>query len=183
MSARAEFTFAILVACSACTISPAGIGSSPTPSSPSRPAPAPLPQPSATGDVETAEEVIDDSNSARTRQGLQLIAANEAMNRAAMQYARELAQRHTISHFSTTPGREDPAKRLTDAGIKWMAVAENLALMSPRPGIAPQVIQGWLNSPPHRENLLNPIYRITGAGVARDEQGNYYVVQMYATLR
>jgi uncharacterized protein YkwD len=105
------------------------------------------------------------------------------MNKAAMAYARELAQRHTINHMSATPGLEDPAKRLTAAGVKWSGVGENLALISSRAGVADIVIRGWLNSPPHRENLLDPHFKVTGAGVARDEQGNYYVVQMYATLR
>src|SRR4051812_14517346 len=90
---------ALAVATSACTITPAGIGPSPTPTS-SRAA-STLSTP-AGADAETANEVIDGSNSARTRLGQPLLAANELINRAAMSYARELAQRHTINHTSPT---------------------------------------------------------------------------------
>lgn len=103
------------------------------------------------------------------------------MNRAATEYANELAARHEIEHISTTRGKEDPAARLDAVGVKWTRVGENLAELSPRLGIATQTIQMWLDSPGHRHNLLNPLYHSTGAGVARDERGYYYVVQMYAT--
>ncbi len=113
--------------------------------------------------------------------GLSPLASNDGANRAAMDYAQALAVRHELDHESRVPGMETPGARLQAAGIKWTRVGENLAQFSPRVGIADSSIEGWLNSPAHRRNLLNPAYTITGAGVARDERGEYYVVQMYAT--
>ena len=43
-------------------------------------------------------------------------------------------------------------------------------------------IDGWLNSPGHRRNLLDERsagYRYTGIGVARDVDGAVYIAQVY----
>jgi uncharacterized protein YkwD len=32
-----------------------------------------------------------------------------------------------------------------------------------------QVIQGWLNSPPHKSIMLDPIYKVAGVGFARSQ--------------
>ena len=130
---------------------------------------------------EVADQVIAESNLARHTEGLAPLSTSTGANRAAMAYAQELAARKEISHTSPARGLEDPGSRLAAAGVSWTRVAENLALFSPRVGIAEHSIKGWLNSAGHRRNLLNPVYTITGAGVATDERGNYYIVQIYAT--
>jgi uncharacterized protein YkwD len=125
-------------------------------------------------------EVVAAANRARVKQGLSSLETNEAMMRAAMEYAAELAGRETLDHKSRTVGKEDAGERLRSVGVPWNRVGENLAMFSPRIGIAESSITGWLNSPGHRRNLLDANFRMTGAGVARDVNGNYYVVQMYA---
>jgi uncharacterized protein YkwD len=132
-------------------------------------------------ELEIAAKVNEEASRTRRAQGLDALTVNEKMNRAAQDYAFELANRGELDHESKTRGREDPGARLEAAGVKWSRVGENLALFSPRVGIASHTIDGWLNSPPHRHNLLNPLYTMTGAGVARDLRGTYYIVQMYAT--
>jgi uncharacterized protein YkwD len=136
-----------------------------------------------TADAQIAREIVQQANAARAREGLHAMAYSDGANRAAMKYAQELALRHEISHTSQVSGRETAGARLLAEGVNWTRAGENLAEFSPRIGIAENAIQGWLDSPPHRHNLLNAEYNATGAGVARDEQGNYYVVQLYVTLR
>ncbi len=149
---------------------------------PTAPAPTTRRLPTGLPDAAIASEVVIASNEARKREGLRALAASDGANRAAMEYAQELALRHSIDHTSEVTGKKTPGERLQSAGVKWTRVGENLAMFSPRVGIADNAIEGWLNSPAHRRNLLNGAFTVTGAGVARDERGNYYIVQLYATL-
>ncbi|HEX6693903.1 MAG TPA: CAP domain-containing protein, partial [Longimicrobiales bacterium] len=105
----------------------------------------------------------------------------EGMNAAAQAHAEHLRGRHELDHTSWIAGRKDPAARLDAEGVKWTRVGENLAQLSDRAGIPDATIQIWMNSPGHRHNLLDPQFNVTGVGVARDERGTYYIVQMYAT--
>ena len=56
------------------------------------------------------------------------------------------------------------------------AVAENVAYGSQT---AAEVVNGWLNSPPHKKNIEGN-YRLTGIGVARDVKSRLYFTQIFA---
>ena len=46
--------------------------------------------------------------------------------------------------------------------------------------LAKQFFEGWKNSPPHRENMLDPDVTETGVALAQSEQtGVFYAVQMF----
>jgi uncharacterized protein YkwD len=42
------------------------------------------------------------------------------------------------------------------------------------------VNEAFMNSPPHREVILNPVYRYFGAGIARDDNGWVYFVYVFS---
>jgi uncharacterized protein YkwD len=56
------------------------------------------------------------------------------------------------------------------------AVAENVAFGS---STAKEVVDGWLNSPGHKKNIEGN-YKLTGIGVARDQQAKLYFTQIFA---
>ena len=43
--------------------------------------------------------------------------------------------------------------------------------------LADEVVEGWLTSPSHRENLLSPDYARMGIGVAADDEREVFVTQ------
>lgn len=43
---------------------------------------------------------------------------------------------------------------------------------------ARQVVDGWMNSPGHRRNILGH-YHLTGIGISRDKQGRIYYTQLF----
>jgi uncharacterized protein YkwD len=45
--------------------------------------------------------------------------------------------------------------------------------------IASQVVNGWMNSPGHRENILNARYDREGIGIAVSSDGKVYVTQNF----
>jgi uncharacterized protein YkwD len=70
------------------------------------------------------------------------------------------------------------ATGVTNAGYRWSAVAENIAMGYPDPAA---VMTGWMNSPGHRTNILNCQYRQLGVGVAASAKGARYWTQDFGT--
>jgi uncharacterized protein YkwD len=59
-------------------------------------------------------------------------------------------------------------------------MGENVASNSfPRTVVARIVVRGWLDSPGHRRNLQGN-YALTGIGVVRSANGEYFATQLYA---
>ena len=153
--------------------------------------PAPADSPSGTlyssfPAIEAA--LLEAANRARAEAGLRPLEADERLAGAALAYSRELAARGDLSHTSATPGRETVDARLLASGGSYAGGGENLAAMSsadaPTPAeIAARVAAGWAESPAHRVNLLKPEYVLAGTGVARGEDGGWYIVQLYAAPR
>lgn len=58
--------------------------------------------------------------------------------------------------------------------------AENLFYTSSGANLAEQSLQAWIDSPGHHKNLKGN-FKYSGIGIARDQAGGYYVVQLYLT--
>jgi uncharacterized protein YkwD len=98
---------------------------------------------------------------------------------AAQQHALTMAQTGCFSHDATgsNPCPDGtPCRRIAGAGYQWSRVGENIALNSS--GLA-STIRGWLASPGHCANMLNPNYVHLGGGLAKDGQGDSYFVQTF----
>jgi uncharacterized protein YkwD len=80
-----------------------------------------------------------------------------------------------LSHTSPTFG--DFATRAAAHGVTGTA-GENIARGSSSPSA---IVNLWVNSAPHRANLLNRNYKSTGVGVSKDAQGRYYYLQCFSS--
>jgi len=115
-------------------------------------------------------------NEIRQQNNLNPLAENERLAQVARNYSRRMAQENFFSH--TGPDGDTPAQRVRSAGITYSVVGENLFTSTNAPQPMPLAIQGWMNSPGHRENILRPDYRETGIGIWRN--GNtYYFTQLF----
>ena len=66
--------------------------------------------------------------------------------------------------FAHRCAKEPPlAQRAKNAGYGYRGVAENIAGGSPTPA---EVVEGWMNSPGHRANILRREYTHVAIGVA-----------------
>jgi uncharacterized protein YkwD len=81
------------------------------------------------------------------------------LNDAARAHARDLAKHSTLSH--TGSDGSTPAVRVTRTGYTWRVVGENVAS---GPTSAEEVMEGWLASPGHCENLMSPRFTEMGIG-------------------
>lgn len=148
--------------------------------------PAPRPTTSTPSEIAAFErKTIEVVNDVRASHGARALARNEAMMRAARDHAVELAQRGVLDHASSTPGMETFAKRLAAAGAPaWTLAGENLIqLPYVATEVADEAVTGWLGSPGHRAQMIEPTYTDTGVGIARDASGNWYIVQLFIRRR
>lgn len=143
----------------------------PAPETPAPETPAPE-TPDAAAPEEFEAEVVRLVNIEREKNGLSALKSdNEKLNRAADIRAEELMT--SFSH--TRPSGADCFSVLIERGIKYCAAGENIARGSLTPA---GVVEGWLNSPEHRANILTGSF--THIGVGYNENGNFWV-QLFIT--
>lgn len=115
------------------------------------------------------------ANEARVEAGLKPLDFYPELYRAARAHAEDMLRRGYFGHEA--PGGPSLFERLWKAGVFELKVAENLyELDGPYlPADLPErAVQGWLDSPGHRKNLLDPGF--THMAIAVLGQGNRYVV-------
>jgi hypothetical protein len=110
------------------------------------------------------------ANAERAQRGLPQLHWDGALYQAALGHAREMASRASISH--QYPGEPELAQRGKIAGAHFSVIAENVA----EAPTAVRIHDAWMNSPGHRENLLDPRVDSIGISVIRRD-GQLYAVQ------
>lgn len=101
-----------------------------------------------------------------------------ALERAAARYARDMATHGYMDH--TGRDGSSPGERATRSGYRWRETGENLAsgVMTPEDAVA-----GWVRSPEHCANLMDPGFRHMGVAYAvnsRQEAGIYWAQEFGA---
>lgn len=124
-----------------------------------RPAPA---TPQGTSQPSSDEKLLfDAANRERAAAGLQSLAWDSALAAAARQHALLMAQEHLLAH--QYPDEFPLAERAARAGAKFSMIAENIAV-----GEDPASIHdGWMHSPGHRKNILNPELAAVGIAIVQ----------------
>ena len=132
-----------------------------------------------TSDHWSAERQIENAiNETRRKAGRADLAHSDALARVALGHSRDMAHRHELAH--ELPGTGGPVDRITAAGIAYRKVAENVAENRGYEDPAERAVQGWLDSPGHRANILDRDVTQTGVGVAYDsEHDTYYFTQLF----
>ena len=106
-------------------------------------------------------------NGERADAGLPPLKLNAKLSAAAQAYASDLVDGQYFSHTgrdgSTIRTRLGAAGYLPRNG-GW-AIGENLAWGTGALATPASIMRAWMNSPGHRENILNPEYREIGIGV------------------
>lgn len=85
---------------------------------------------------------------------------NERLEQVARAHSRDMADKKFFSH--TGSGGAGSGERIRAAGYNWTVYGENIAEGFPTER---QVVEGWLKSPGHCSNIMNPNF--TEMGVAR----------------
>lgn len=117
-----------------------------------------------------AHRIFELTNQDRQQHGLPALRWNAALADAAQGHADRMARQRTLSHQYA--GEPELTERAASSGAHFRAIAENIAL-----GPNPQSIeQGWMKSPPHRANILDPKMDALGVAVV-EHDGSLYAVE------
>ncbi len=105
--------------------------------------------------------LLQSTNQNRTANGVAALSLNALLNQSAQAKAKDMANRNYWSH--NTPEGNPPWVFITQAGYDYKTAGENLAY-----GFATSndTVTGWMNSPPHKANLLNAGFVDVGFGIA-----------------
>ena len=127
----------------------------------------------------TPEKIIELTNLERSKSSLGMLRENRLLSEAARQKAADMFAFNYWAHVS--PSGRTPWAFFGDVGYKYQYAGENLA----RDFSDPQaVVNAWMNSPSHRENMVNSKYQEIGVAVVNGTlQGveTTLVVQLFGT--
>jgi uncharacterized protein YkwD len=122
------------------------------------------------------QQVLALVNDNRRRGGCASLSLDPRLITAAYGHAADMARRGYFAHES--PNGEGAGERVQDTGYKWSRYGENIAR---GPDSAYEVVDGWMHSPEHRENIMDCKLREMGIGLAFDSDRTPYWVQDFAT--
>ncbi|MCL7378497.1 CAP domain-containing protein [Streptomyces sp. 35G-GA-8] len=131
----------------------------------------------AAGLLRTAAEVLSLTNAERTRAGLRPLADDRELAAAAQAYSADMAARAFYSH--TSPEGLAPWDRAAAAGAAHRGIGENIACGQRDPR---EVVQGWMDSPGHRANILKPDFTHLGVGFAGGGPAGTYWTQLFGQV-
>ena len=118
------------------------------------------PQPS-NGGGDIAQRVLELSNAERSRAGAPPLSLHPQLIAAAQHHTDLMVKHNQLTH--QLPGEPKMGDRISQAGYRAGASAENVAQGQSSPE---EVMSAWMNSPGHRDNLLNPEFQHLGVGHA-----------------
>ena len=128
--------------------------------------------PSLDSSVTTYEkEVVRLVNIERANRGLRTLEYDWQLSRVARYKSEDMQKNNYFSHTSPTYG--SPFNMMKSFGITYKTAGENIAKGYKNPSA---VVDGWMNSPGHRANILNSSF--THIGVGYTSSGNYWT-QMF----
>jgi len=154
-----------------------------------------------------ARAIHDRVNLVRLEEGLSQLAWNDTLAMIATVHSDDMAANDYFEHINregaspTDRGRAADYECVQHEGSRiYEGIGENLfqtfhydsytTISDPLgtrveyewktlPELAEEAVQGWLNSPPHRKNLLNARYRTHGIGVGISKDLGLYVTQNF----
>ncbi|MFI1754035.1 CAP domain-containing protein [Streptomyces sp. NPDC020571] len=126
------------------------------------------------GLARTTSEVVALTNRERAGAGLPALSADARLTAAAQAHSADMVARDFYSHTDPDGGR--PWDRAAAAGAARRTVGENIACGQRSPA---DVVEGWMNSPGHRANILKADFTHIGVGLAGGGRAGTYWTQLF----
>jgi len=141
--------------------------------------------------AQTEQVIFEETNKMRRQNGVPPLLLDTSLSDIAREHSQDMADQQFFSH--TNLNGEDPTGRAERHGYPttrtvgstiWMGIGENIGKMptgnvegmgyiaSTPEAVGKAQVQSWMESPGHRENILNPNYVKIGIGTGFD--GEYY---------
>ena len=125
--------------------------------------------------------IVEQTNDFRVKNDLPPVTIDDDLQQAAQSFADYMSAENRYGHRAD--GRT-PAQRAKDAGYDYCEVRENIARVvdstdNTGDELSKTLTRGWIDSPPHRENMLAGDVTQTGVAIATDKGLTFYAVQLF----
>jgi uncharacterized protein YkwD len=127
----------------------------------------------ATATSAMEQAVFQQINEYRRQKGLSALTLNATISRQARSHSQDMSRSRVLSHDGFNTRIQTISK-----SIAYRAAAENVAYNMGYTNPDRQAVQGWIKSAGHRQNIEGN-YGLTGIGVAKNSQGEYYFTQIF----
>ncbi|MEK7546792.1 MAG: CAP domain-containing protein [Patescibacteria group bacterium] len=121
--------------------------------------------------------IVDETNTSRELYNLTSLKRNSLLDAAAMEKVKDMAEKGYFAH--TSPDGVAPWYWFADVGYKFSYAGENLAVNFID---SSDVVNAWMSSPSHRENVLSVNFTEIGVaaakGIYKGREANF-VVQFF----
>lgn len=123
------------------------------------------------------QALLDEMNAERKKADLPPLRPSAKLFEAARGHSQNMAKQEKLEH---TLDEKTFGDRIEAAGYKAGAMAENVAWNAPDGKAA---LGFWLDSPPHKENMLGKDFTEVGIGAAVSAKGEKYWTAVFAAPR
>lgn len=124
--------------------------------------------PSEEAIAERVARVVALHNAERVEEDLPKLVVSPRLEAAARRHAEDMARRRVMSHKGADG--TSPMERIEQTGYAYRRAGENVAYGRHDPAT---LMKGWMDSPPHKKNVLGSFSQI-GAACAIAEDGTAY---------
>jgi len=125
--------------------------------------------------IETLEaKIFELTNIEREKRDLKNLKFEERLRIAARQHSEEMLKDNYLSHGSSNILNKTSVQRIYNSGLPILKVGENVAedignlipflLRKNIDSLAKRIVNGWMESPGHRKNILDPDFTHMGIG-------------------
>jgi uncharacterized protein YkwD len=105
-------------------------------------------------------EILSEHNKERSVRNAEPLKSDPVLQERAQKWAELMARRHSLTH-----------SRLQLDGTPYSSMGENIAMGYPT---IDSVMDGWMESPGHKRNILSKRYTHAGFGYAKAKDGSPY---------
>jgi len=128
-------------------------------------------------DISTIEKnLLELLNKERTARYLTPLRFSPDLRTVAIEHSKDMASQQILTHLSSSG--KSYLDRLVEAGLFFIEIGENVAVSDTFD--AAFIHQGFMDSPEHRDNILNPQYDTVGISVVYSEDREYFVTQDFS---
>jgi uncharacterized protein YkwD len=127
---------------------------------------------------EEEQAVLELTNQTREKENLRPLKLNPVLCEVARAHSANMAKQGKMEHV--LDGKK-PGERVKASGYNYSSMGENLAETDGDP--PSEIFKRWMASPAHKEHILDAGFQEIGIGIARNDKGEIYYTQVFATLK
>jgi len=116
-------------------------------------------------------------NRERVVHGLAALEESDDLLDVARDYSRRMAKEGFFAHVD--PDGRTVRERVREAGLSWHVLGENLAYSKGYVNPVAASVVGWMDSPTHRKNILEPLFTQGAVGVWINDKGTVYFTEIF----